>query len=91
MATATHKDVLDAHRHSFYNREEIEQSKVCGCFYCLEVFQPSEVNLWMDDLSTAICPRCGVDSVLGSQSGFPIETKFLKQMQEYWFSFKELI
>ncbi|MEM7180329.1 MAG: cytoplasmic protein [Spirochaetota bacterium] len=91
MAVVTPKEVLEAHKHSFYNRDEIEKSKTCGCFYCLEVFQPTEILLWTDELSTAICPRCGVDSVLGSASGYSLEPDFLKDMQEYWFSFKELL
>ena len=36
--------------------------------------------------TTAICPRCGIDSVLGDRSGFPISAEFLSEMQRYWFS-----
>jgi hypothetical protein len=34
---------------------------------------------------TALCPRCGIDSVLGSASGYPINREFLQKMNEYWF------
>jgi len=33
---------------------------------------------------TAICPYCGVDSVIGSASGFPITKDFLKRMNKRW-------
>ena len=33
-----------------------------------------------------ICPKCGIDSVIGSASGYPIEHSFLMKMREFWFS-----
>ena len=70
-----------AHKHSSRHREEILASEVCGCFYCLATFPPGEIEDWIDEKKrvgeTAICPRCGIDSVIGSQSGFPITPEFL--------------
>jgi hypothetical protein len=80
-----HSDVILAHRHSARHRKEIEASELCGCFYCLAIFAPKEIVDWIDDGNTAICPRCPVDSVIGSVSGFPIETEFLQRMKEHWF------
>jgi hypothetical protein len=80
-----------AHEHSMNHREEILRSEVCGCFYCLEMFTPSEIEEWIDEDDetevgrTAMCPKCGIDSVIGSGSGFPIQKKFLKEMERYWF------
>jgi hypothetical protein len=34
---------------------------------------------------TARCPRCGIDSVIGSASGYPITREFLQTMKSYWF------
>lgn len=39
-----------------------------------------------DRRQTALCPCCGIDSVLGDFSGFPITTEFLQEMNETWFS-----
>ena len=61
-----------AHKHSVFNRTEIESSTICGCFYCFSTFLPSEIIEWVDHGQTALCPHCPVDSVLGSSSGFPI-------------------
>ncbi len=38
-----------------------------------------------DDNLTAFCPFCGVDSVIGESSGYPITKEFLEKMKEWWF------
>ena len=75
----------EAHRHSSRNRQEIECSSVCGCFYCGAQFPPDRVEHWLDSNDTAMCPECGTDSVIGSASGFLIGREFLQQMHDYWF------
>lgn len=78
-----------AHRHSIRHRAEIERSQLCGCFHCLETFQSSDVERWLDEGDgTALCPHCQIDSVIGSASGYPVNTpEFLKAMQDYWFGY----
>ena len=79
-------DYIDAHRFSSNHRKKILKDSICGCFYCLSIFSPSEITEWVKDISgTAICPYCGIDSVIGESSGYPIAEGFLKQMHEYWF------
>ena len=78
-------DVRDAHEHCSKHRPEILASDICGCFHCEKTFAPSEIVEWTDDGQTAFCPKCGIDSVVGSASGFPITTEFLHQMCENWF------
>jgi hypothetical protein len=71
------------------HRDEVLASEQCGCFYCGAVFESSEIENWVDEWQgvgqTALCPRCGIDSVLGSESGYPISEEFLSRMQAYWF------
>lgn len=78
-------DVEAAHRFSSLHRAQIESSDVCGCFYCLSVFPPEQIVEWVDSGKTAICPKCGIDSVVGSESGVPLTPEFLGQMKHYWF------
>ena len=81
-------DFVVAHDHSKNNREEVSQSGKCGCFYCLSVFKPESIKEWTDDetqASTALCPYCGVDSVVGDKSGFEITENLLNQLHDYWF------
>jgi hypothetical protein len=82
-------DLTSAHKTSFKNRQQLEQSDVCGCFYCLATYAPAEVTEWVtedDGRHTALCPRCGIDSVLGSASGCPVTDRaFLEAMQRVYF------
>jgi hypothetical protein len=83
------ENIVSAHKCSSSHRDEVETSEVCGCFYCLTIFSPTEITEWVDEVNgigtTAICPHCGIDSVIGSRSGFPIKRDFLKDMQRHWF------
>jgi hypothetical protein len=77
-----------AHRHSSNHRRQIEASQVCGCFHCLAIFAADEILGWIDEPrgdATACCPRCAIDAVIGSASGFPITREFLGAMRGYWF------
>ena len=78
------KELENAHRHSFRNRVEIEQSLKCGCFSCSRMFLSSEVEDYTDDGETALCPYCGVDSVIGDASGFRLSEGFLHSMHKRW-------
>lgn len=49
---------------SFRNRDRVMAGRVCGCFHCLATFPADEIREWVDNDQTALCPRCGVDSVL---------------------------
>ena len=77
--------IIAAHKHSSDHRSELLASDLCGCFYCLEIYDPGEIEDWVDDGKCALCPRCGIDSVIGAKSGFPITHEFLKQMRIHWF------
>jgi hypothetical protein len=78
------KEILDAHKHSSFHRTEIIKSELCGCFNCVSVFIPSKIKEWIDDGECAMCPICGVDTVIGSDSGYPITTVFLIEMKNHW-------
>ncbi|WP_186767634.1 HNH endonuclease [Blastopirellula retiformator] len=82
---------IPAHEHSSYHRDELLKSETCGCFFCLRIFNSSEIVCWTDKLpnsekgETALCPYCGIDSVIGSQSGYPMTHEFLEKMNDRWF------
>lgn len=77
--------ILAAHRHSSHHKKELLVSKKCGCFYCLKNFAYNEINEWIDNNTTALCPECGIDSIIGDASGYPVEPEFLQSMHSYWF------
>jgi len=74
-----------AHRYSIHHRKDLEQDETCGCFYCLKIFSPQKIIEWIDHEDTALCPYCGIDSVIGESSGFPITDVFLRGMHRQWF------
>ena len=78
--------IIEAAKHGSRHRDEVLSSDLCGCYYCTKTFQPSEITEWIEKGQTALCPRCGIDSVLGSESGYPLERTFLQKMYKYWFS-----
>jgi len=79
-----------AHKHSIFNKIEIIQSDLCGCFYCLKIFKSNEIREWTDEdnpkRKTAHCPYCEIDSVIGDKSEFPIlDNNFLLEMNSIYF------
>jgi len=81
---------IGAHEHSSSHRRELRASDVCGCFHCLEIYSPAEITEWVDEDDegigrTALCAKCGIDSVIGSASGYPITHDFLTKMHDHWF------
>ena len=80
--------IENSHKGCSLNKEELMQSQKCGCFYCEQVYSPSEITEWIDENyangESAVCPKCGIDSVLSEK--YPIEdADYLKTMNHYWF------
>jgi hypothetical protein len=51
----------------------------------MAIFLPTEIQEWIDQEQTALCPKCEIDSVIGSASEFPITKDFLERMHAHWF------
>ena len=84
-------DATRAHQYCNNHMEALKKDKICGCFYCRKIFSPSEIKDWIiadnncDRYGTAICPYCGIDSVIGESSGYPITKEFMEEMHKVWF------
>lgn len=77
-----------AHRHALFNRAELLRSEFCRCFYCLATFKAAEIHHWVeekDQEQSALCPKCSVDSVIGSASGVPMDDDFFAKMRKTYF------
>ena len=48
------------------------------------MYLSSEVEDYTDEGETALCPYCGVDSVIGDASGFQLSEGFLQSMHKRW-------
>lgn len=77
---------VEAHKHASRHRAELEASARCGCFFCFRTFGHAEIKVWIDSNQTALCPKCGVDSVLGSASNHRLDDTFLRGMHTHFFS-----
>jgi len=63
--------------------------------YCCAVFPASEVVDFVDgrrlesgdtaDGETALCPRCGIDSVLAETERVTLSADLLNEMRAHWF------
>ena len=71
--TITIPELNAIYTHSIRNEESILKSDFCGCFHCISIFPVADVKLSemvveKDGFKTAICPICGIDSVIGDAS-----------------------
>ena len=69
----------ELHDLCIYNKQELtKKPQFCICFQCMEKFHSPQIREWTDEGKSAICPKCGVDSVL------PIDY-LVQEMNKYWF------
>jgi len=57
-----------AYEHSRLNRRFMGAGADCRCFHCLHAFSAEQINHWVDNGETALCPKCSVDAVLSGRS-----------------------
>jgi hypothetical protein len=72
------------YQHSRLNRQFMVLGSACRCFHCLKAFPSEEVSRWTDDGETALCPRCGIDSVL-SNNADELPDDLIRQLQATYF------
>ena len=71
--------------HASRHRAELDRSEQCGCFFCFLRFRTADIRSWIDNSQTALCPRCGIDSVLGTASGLTVDDRFLRKLHRHHF------
>lgn len=82
------QDLKLAHKHSSKHLDEVNKSKNCGCFYCLEIFPADDIDCYIDDGMTALCPHCMIDAVIGD-AYCDLTKEFLEKMRHKWFGNEE--
>lgn len=77
------------HRYCNFNRDLIKKSKKCYCFYCKNTIDAEDMLKptvqYIDGGRTAICPKCGIDSILPDAIDEEITKEIINDMYEYWF------
>ncbi len=73
---------------AFNNRHLLGQSDLCGCFYCLSLFSYQDITKWKNDTydQTAICPFCGMETVIPSNNNYKLTVNFLRKLYNFYFS-----
>lgn len=86
------------HNLSSYHKPLLKLTVLLGCYYCKRTSLVSEVKEWIDRGNTALCPKCGIDSVLpdmgmsldlgnGKMEAFrTTDSAILEAMCKHWFS-----
>lgn len=85
-------DLAMIHHHCGWHEAEILSSERCGCFDCLSLFPPSAITEWIDESAdgprgpgkTAVCPHCGMDTVLPQHTAYTLSPALLTQMQRHY-------
>ncbi len=75
----------DIHQHTADHRDEILNSSRCFCIYCMHEFKSDEIDDWIDEGDTALCPHCGIDAVIGDASGFNLTPDLLHRLHKAYF------
>ena len=73
------------YRRTLGNRKEIAKSSMCGCISCRTIFAATEVVDYIDAGLTALCPRCGIDAVIGDAAGVELTAELLAAMNKKYF------
>ena len=71
---------------SFKNRSALQESETAGCYFCCNTYPVTEITEYTDANKagvgqTALCPKCGIDSVLPMTT---LTLDELKQIKDYF-------
>jgi hypothetical protein len=79
------EELIKLHNCAINNKKDIDKSDTCGCFYCKKIFYSGDITEWTDEGQTAICPHCGVDSVICNKKNYEVTLEDLNVLNKYYF------
>lgn len=85
---ATAARYVEAKLRASRHRTQLEASTRCACFFCFRTFSVTDITSWIEANQTALCPRCGLDAVLGNGAGHTIDDRFLRGMHAHYFAYR---
>ncbi len=71
-----------AHRMSYRNRPMLEGTGRAACFGCLAEVQTARVTEYVDAGQTALCPHCGLDTLLPMSESDSLDSSLLTALNE---------
>ncbi|WPP52417.1 hypothetical protein [Catalinimonas niigatensis] len=66
------------------NQQDLMKSDKAGCYYCRKIYPASEVKEFLEEEATALCPKCGIDSVLPDYV-YDLSINNLRELHQFWF------
>ncbi len=78
-------NILMAPKIAMHNKSKLSFVNECVCYYCLKIYNTSEIKEWTDKDDTAICPYCGVDAILPINNEEDKNLEVLSKIHKYWF------
>lgn len=75
-------NVEDACKAAYKNRRAVLAEDMASCYQCIRSFKSNSIRDWSDEQQTALCPNCGIDSVVPGK----IDRETLAKMCEHWFT-----
>ncbi len=58
-----------------------------GCYYCREIYLVADkpINEWVDGEQTALCPVCGIDSVIPEVKSIKLTKELMQPLYKQMF------
>ena len=73
------------HAYSSHNKDLVAVSGKCYCFHCKAVVSSYLITDYADNGQTALCPKCGIASILPDAIEEVTNKNIIAEMNEYWF------
>ena len=90
----TKEQYPDIYKHTKNNELDILRSKNCSCLFCRQTFNARKVSEWTsgkNNQMSAICPECGMDTLVGDASGYVFGIEDLKEINHEYFGEKYMV
>lgn len=71
------------------NKNFVLNSDKVGCFFCKNIFSSKEIVNYVDDGTTAICPKCDIDSIV-CDSIADVNEPMLNALHTFYFKGKNV-
>jgi len=63
------------------NRQNIERSQIVGCCSCAIILNANEIEEYIDNGCTGICPDCYVDAILPESDDYILTVELLQALK----------
>ncbi len=73
------------HTYASNNQKLIEESENCYCFHCNKKLKATDIEKYIDNNQTALCPHCLSTSIIPDNIPEHMDSAINEEMHKYWF------